>query len=123
MASAYSFESDFSFTDAVNKFDALEHWVGKPNLDGRWLVRDNDRWGDYLSWFALDEGDPSIVKTICIFFDTNPRQVTLSVSRQRNAPPGKGDLNRIWAEHQAHVLTVLLPSIGAWNVSPSDFER
>lgn len=70
MASAFSFESDLSFKDAVKTFNAMENWVRKPNLDGKWLVRDNDRWGDYLSWYA-----------------------------------------------------VLLPSIGARNLKPSDFER
>lgn len=104
-------------------FDAMEDWVRKPNLDGRWLVRDNDRWGDYLSWYAYDEADPSIVKSICLFFDTRPRQVTLSVLRRQDTKAGKGDIQKVWEEHQSYVLTVLLPSIGARNPMPSDFER
>jgi len=48
MPAAYSFESDLHFADAVKMFDAMEHWVRKPNLDGRWLVRGTDRVGDCL---------------------------------------------------------------------------
>jgi hypothetical protein len=121
--SAYSFESDLSFRDAVKRFNAMDDWVRKPNLEGKWLVRDNDRLGDYLSWYDYDAADPSIVKTICLFFDTRPRQVTLSVSRRRDTAAGEGDPARVWGEHQAYVLSELLPSIGARNVMPSDFEK
>ncbi len=123
MPAAYAFDCDLSFRGAVKMFDAMENWVHKPNLDGRWLVRDNDRVGDYLSYYAYDEGDRSIVKSVCLFFDTRPRQVTLDVSRARTLPAGKGDLQSAWLAHKAYVLDVLLPSIGARNVKVSDFEK
>jgi hypothetical protein len=123
MPAAYSFESDLSFQAAVRQFDAIENWVRKPNLDGKWLVRDNDRLGDYLSYYAFDGGDRSIVKTICLYFDVRPRQVTLSVSRDPKTEAGTGDIQLAWRDHQAFVLDVLLPSVGARNVQPSDFER
>jgi hypothetical protein len=123
MPSAYSFESDLTFTDAVKTFAAMEDWVRKPNLDGRWLVRDNDRLGDYLSYYEYQEGDCSIVKSICLYFDTRPRQVTFDVARNPKVRAGTGDLRSAWRNHQAYVLDVLLPSIGARNVKQSDFEK
>ena len=123
MPSAYSFQCDLTFKDAVKLFDAMENWVRKPNLDGRWLVRDNDRLGDYLSYYEYDKGDISIVKSICLYFDVNPRQVTFDVTRNPKSPAGSGDLKTTWSDHHAYVLDVLLPSIGARNVEPSDFER
>lgn len=123
MNAAYSFEGGVSFREAVKMFDALDDWVKKPNLEGRWLVRDNELWGDYLSWYAYDAADASVVKSVCLFFDTQPRQVTLSVTRPKDAAPGEGDLGGIWREHEAYVLTRLLPSIGARDWKPSDFER
>jgi hypothetical protein len=124
MPVAYSFQSDLRFQDAIKVFDALENWVRKPNLDGRWLVRDNDRVGDYLSYYAYDEKDRGIVKKICIYFDTDPLHVTLGVSRE--APARffrKRNLQDVWREHELYVLNVLLPSIGARDVKASDFEK
>jgi len=123
MPSAYSFECDLTFREAVKIFDAMEDWVRKPNLHGRWLVRDNDRDGDYLSYYEYHPGDRSIVKSLCLFFDTRPRQVTFAVTRNPKVPAGNGDLQRVWVAHHAHVLDVLLPSLGARNVKQSDFER
>lgn len=123
MPSAYSFDCDLTFGGAVKMFDAIENWVRQPNLDGRWLVRDNDRLGDYLSCFEYDEADRSIVKSTCLYFDTRPRQVTLAVARGPKVPAGSGDLASAWRDHQAYVLDVLLPRIGARNIKPSDFER
>ena len=101
MPAAFSFESDL----------------------GKWLVRDSDRVGDYLSCYVYDEADPTIVKTICIFFDTQPKQMTLKVSRNLNVPAGTGDLRQAFAGLQAHALNDLLPRIGARNIQPSDFEK
>ncbi len=123
MPSAYSFECDLAFRDAVKIFDAIENWFRKPNLDGRWLVRDNDRLGDYLSYSKYDVDDSSIVKSICLYFDVRPRQVTFGVTRNPKVQAGTGDLERVWRAHEAYVLDVLLPSIGARNVTRSDFER
>jgi hypothetical protein len=123
LRSAYSFESDLQFKEAVKMFNAMEDWVHKPNLNGRWLVRDNDRWGDYLSYCDHDKTNPSIVRTVSLFFDTVPRQVTFGVSRDPNVSASDGEMERAWREHQAYVLDVLLPSLGARNAAPSDFER
>ena len=123
MQGAYSFEGGISFHEAVQRFDALEDWVKKPNLAGRWLVRDNERWGDYLSWYGYDAADPSVAKSVSLFFDTRPRQVTLAVTRRNDVAAGTGDLGAIWKAHEAHVLGELLPSIGARDWKPSDFER
>jgi hypothetical protein len=120
---AYSFDCDLKFGDAVKRFDAMEDWFRKPNLDGRWLVRDNDRLGDYLSYYEYDTADPSIVKSICLFFDTHPRQITFDVVRNPKVPAGPGDLAIAWRAHETYVLGALLPSIGARDVTPSDFER
>jgi len=123
MPLAYSFECDLTFKDAIRTFNAMVEWVRKPNLDGRWLVRDNDRLGDYLSHYEYHETDSSIVKSICLYFDTNPRQVTFDVTRNPKVQPQTGDLKSASQAHQAYVLNVLLPSIGARNVKQSDFER
>ncbi len=123
MPSAYSFECDLTFRTAVKRFDAMEDWVGKSNLEGRWIVRDSDRVGDYLSYYEYQQGDPSIVKSICLYFDTRPRQVTFDVTRNRKVPPSATDLKSAWLNHKAYILDVLLPSIGARNVKPSDFEK
>jgi hypothetical protein len=120
---AYSFECDLKFGDAVKRFDAMEDWFRKPNLDGRWLVRDNDRLGDYLSYHEYDAADPTIVKSICIYFDTRPLQITFDVGRNPKVRAGPGDLRSVWRAHETYVLEVLLPSIGARDVKPSDFER
>jgi hypothetical protein len=122
-ARAYSFESDLKFHGAVKRFDAIEDWVRKPNLDGKWLVRDNDRHGDYLSYSAYDEADRNIVKSVSIFFDTTPKQITLSISSGRKTLFSALKLARAWKRHQSWVLDTLLPSIGARDIQPSDFER
>lgn len=123
MPAAYSFESELRFNDAVKMLNAWDDWVRKPNLDGRWLIRDNDRLGDYLSHYCFDEGDRSIVKTMCVYFDTRPRQVTIAVYRDPKVKAGKGDVQQVWQAHQTYVLEVLLPSLGARDVKESDFER
>src|SRR3982751_2369223 len=104
MPTAYSFESDLKFKDAVKMFNAIDDWVRKPNLDGKWLIRDNDRWGDYLSYYAYDETDRQIVKTISIFFDMQPMQVTLRVTSAKNATARRDALERAWRSHEAYVL-------------------
>lgn len=123
MSSTYSFESDLTFDDAAKMFGAIEHWVRKPDLDGKWLIRDNDRWGDYLSWYGHDETDPRILKKISIFFDINPKQVTLSVSTPDQPGSRTEHIQKIWKDHESYVLRVLLPRLGARSIQPSDFER
>lgn len=122
MSSAYSFESDLSFRDAVTMLDAVEDWVRQPNLENRWLIRDSDRLGDYLSWYAPDRIESGIVRTVCLYFDTKPRQITFGVSN-REIPASREGLERALTEHRAYILNELLPRIGARNVQSSDFER
>lgn len=122
MSSAYSFESDLSFRDAVTMLDAVENWVHRPNLENRWLIRDSDRFGDYLSWYAYDQAAQGITRMICIYFDTKPRQVTFSIS-SRETSSRKEDLERALTEHRGYILNELLPRIGARNIQSSDFER
>ena len=109
MPRAYSFDCDLKFSDAVKRFNAMDDWFRKPNLDGRWLVRDNDRLGDYLSNYEYDADDPSIVKSICLFFDTRPLQVTFDVRRNPKMRAGFGNLKNAWRAHELFVLEVLLP--------------
>ena len=123
MPSAYSFETDLTFAQAVEHFKAIEDWFRKPNLDGKWLVRDNDRLGDYLSYYEYDQTDRSIVKSVSIFFDTCPKQLTLEVSTDSKVARSGRTVDEVRREHDRYVLQILLPSLGARNVEPSDFER
>lgn len=122
MSWAYSFESDLSFHDAIAMLDAVENWVHQLNIENRWLIRDSDRLGDYLSWYAHDRLESSIIRTICLYFDTRPRQITFGISN-REIPASKEDLERALTEHREYILNDLLPRIGARNVQSSDFEK
>ncbi|HXS94071.1 MAG TPA: hypothetical protein VN736_05655 [Candidatus Limnocylindrales bacterium] len=63
------------------------------------------------------------MKSICLYFDTRPRQITLAVKRNPKQPAGGGDLKEAWRTLDAYVLEELLPSIGGRDVKESDFER
>ena len=83
MPTAYSFDCDLKFSDAVKRFDAMEDWVRKPNLDGRWLVRDNDRLGDYLSYYEYDAGDRTIVTQTILYPSVEARDAAIATGMQK----------------------------------------
>ncbi len=69
-----------------------------------------------------DRIESGIVRTVCLYFDTKPRQITFGVSN-REIPASREGLERALTEHRAYILNELLPRIGARNVQSSDFER
>jgi hypothetical protein len=112
---AWSFRSDLPFATVVRQLDALETWVGRSELSGRWLCRDSDRLGDYLSRGDHHAGDSRYPTSTSIYWDE--KQVTTWLGAL--VP----EIEPAWQAHVTGLLQDLLPSLGARDVMPSDFER
>ena len=116
-SAAFSFHSDLGFTEVAKLLNAREDWVGKPPFDGQWLCRDNDRWGDYLSFHEDYRGDERQTARIAIFFDDPSNYIEIKFE---SALP---EIDEPWREHLSFALNHLLPALGARDVAASDFEK
>lgn len=96
---AYTFKSTMSLPDIRTRFGEVGPW--------RWIDRESDRLGDYISARALPEPDEAMVK---IFVDGEHFAVDLKLE----AEPLKMD-----AVYDT-VFTLLLPAIGATDIKESD---
>jgi len=98
-ARAYTFNSKLSLPEIHEKLCEVGPW--------RWIERESDRLGDYISARALPEPDEAMVK---IFINSEGFAVDLKLE----ADPLKVD-----AVYDT-VFTLLLPAIGATEVTESD---
>jgi hypothetical protein len=98
-ARAYTFKSKLSLPQIHAKFSEVGPW--------RWIERESDRLGDYISARALPEPDEAMVK---VFINGE----TFAVDLKLKADPLKVD-----AVYDT-VFALLLPAIGATEVTESD---
>lgn len=97
---AYSFASALPLPDMFARLNALGPW--------RWIERDNDRWGEYISAGVLDAPDRGIVKIFVELDRFAVDYVLESESRER--------LDAVFDTLFAH----LLPAIGAQDLAETD---
>ncbi len=81
------------------------------------MCRDNDYWGDYLSFHDYHRGDERQLARVAIFFD-NPSNYIVVEFQSTIA-----EIDQPWQEHLSFALSQLLPTLGARDVAPSDFEK
>jgi hypothetical protein len=96
---AYTFKSTRSLPEILAKFGELGPW--------RWIERDSDRLGDYISARVLNEPDEAMVK---IFIDGERFAVDLEL----DAEPA--NIEAVYAT----VFTSLLPAIRATDIAESE---
>ena len=101
---AFTFESDLSLVGIFVRLNTAGPW--------RWVQRDSERWGDYLSTRALPDPDYAIVKLIM-----EPGHFVLNVKFESS----RADAQSYCDELQQTILTRVLPSIAARNIRPAEF--
>ncbi len=97
---AYTFKSKMALPEILARFREVGPWG--------WIERESDRLGDYISTRALPDPDQGMVK---IFVEDAERYV---VDLKLEAEPLKLD-----AVYDT-VFTLLLPAIGATEITESD---
>ena len=106
-ACAFAFQTDLSYRDMATLLGARDDWLGQPDLDGRWVQRDNDTWGNYLSWYARTGSQ--LTKLKILFGETcNHLNVVLESE--------ESDVAQAWQALQVYALNELLPSLRAHGV-------
>jgi len=98
---AYSFRTGLSLAEIFARLNATGPW--------RWSVRDSEQWGEYISTRALP--DYAMAK---IFVEDDSFVVNVTFESDRPAADAELDALR------AVLLTQVLPSIEARDVSPTD---
>lgn len=100
---AYTFESDVSLSDMLVRLNNHGPW--------RWIERDSEHWGDYISTRALKDPDYAMLK---IFVE--PRHFAVNVKFESSRPDAQASLDEL----RQTLLTNALPMVGARNVQPTD---
>ncbi len=86
---------------------ARDDWLGQPDLNGRWLQRDDDTWGNYLAWHTRKGFQ--LTKLKILFGETCNY---LNVVLESEEP----DVAQAWQALQVYALNELLPSLRAHSV-------
>lgn len=110
---AFSFHTEVDRQALAILLEARADWIGRENA-GHWLQRESNDW-DYFSYY--DHDGEGVFRAVAIFPDGQTSYVTLEL---RTAGP---DIDPLWHAHLKDVLDRLLPSLGATNIEPSDFEK
>jgi hypothetical protein len=113
---AYWFQPGMTWKQVVAKLDVRSNWIGKTDNRGRWLMRDNDRRGEYLTRFADQDGDANFPTSTAIYWDA-----TWHMTMWMGALVPEWETAR--QNYERYVFEELMPSIGASDLKPSDFER
>ena len=112
---AYSFRSAMTWEAVLAKLDATGGWVGKTGYKGRWLIHDSHRLGDYLTRYADQDGDANFPTSTAIYWDERQMMMWMGAL----VP----ECEAAWSNYECYVFEELMPSIGASNLKPSDFEK
>jgi hypothetical protein len=100
---AYTFESDITLADMLLRLNNDGPW--------RWVARDSEHWGDYISTRALKDPDYAMVKLF-----VEPSHFAVNVKFESSRPDAQ-----VWLDElQQALLTKVLPLIGARNVQPTN---
>lgn len=100
---AYAFTSPLSLGDAHKKLNDLGPW--------RWIERDNDRFGEYLSTRVLDAPDDGMIK---VFVEGDG--YAINVFLESDSPTAEAR----FASVKDTVFKVLLPGIEATNITRTE---
>jgi hypothetical protein len=100
---AYSFYSPLSLPELLERLRAVSPW--------RWIERDNDAWGEYISARALDDPHKGMVKLIC----EDERYIINVYLRSKHPSAGEA-----FAEVRDIVFQRLLPALDAANIVKTD---
>ena len=108
---AYDFESDISLEEMLQRLQASTSW--------RWRMRENDRWGDYLSAapHPREMGDyaparESMVKVI----ERAKGQYAFNIRYESRLPDAEEDFERLHREISERVL----PELHAGNIQRTE---
>jgi hypothetical protein len=112
---SYSFMRTMTWKAALAKLDARGDWVRKTDNKGRWLIRDSDRLGDYLTRYADQDGDANFPTSTAIYWDE--WQMTMWMGAL--VP----ECEAAWRNYERYVFEELMPSLGVSKLTPSDFEK
>jgi hypothetical protein len=100
---ARSFTSALSLPEIKARLNEVGPW--------RWIDRDNDNYGEYISAKVLDEPHTGMLK---IFVE--PEHFVINVKLKSEAPDAKAAFDAV----QATLFDRLLPAIGAGPLTPVD---
>lgn len=100
---AYTFKSDLVLADMFRRLNSLGPW--------EWVMRDSERWGDYISTRALRDPDYAMVKLI-----VETGYFAINVNFDSDLPNAQTKCDEL----QEALLTKVLPLIGAHNIQPTD---
>jgi len=100
---AFTFESDISLSDMLVRLNNNGPW--------RWIERDSEHWGDYISTRALKDPDYAMVKLF-----VEPSHFAVNVKFESSRPDAQTSVDGL----RQTLLTKVLPLIGARNVQPTD---
>lgn len=93
---AYSFQSDFSLDEIFARFNELGPW--------RWINRDNDRWGEYISSGVLRDPHYGILKLF-----VEPDHYAINVLLESEDPNAR----ELFDQVRETLFDKLLPAVGA----------
>jgi hypothetical protein len=100
---AYAFTSPLSLGDVHKKLNELGPW--------RWIERDNDRFGEYLSTRVLDTPDHGMIK---VFVEGDRYAINVFLESEDPAAEAR------FASIKDTVFKVLLPGLGAASITRTE---
>jgi hypothetical protein len=101
---AYSFTSPYALPTMLSKLNALGPW--------RWIERDNDNYGEYISSRVMSDPDHGMLKVFC----ESDGRFAINVSLKSDAPDA---LARIASVKDA-LFHRLLPTLDAGDIFPTE---
>jgi hypothetical protein len=104
-AFAYAFDTALSIAEMFERLNTRGPW--------RWIERENDRWGDYISARAIDAPHEGIAK---ILYDDELRRFAINVELASEVPAPQAAFDRV----RALVLSQILPAIDARDIAEAE---
>lgn len=100
---AFLFKTELSLEQIFARLNEAGPW--------RWSMRDNERWGDYISTRALRDPDDAMVKII-----VEPDHYVVNTTFESDLPDATTRLEAL----RATLLEKVLPAIDARDLKPTD---